>query len=116
MTSVFFYLGLALMTMHEMDAIRCREWRIFPGLSWLGDKAGHIVFVFAHIPLFCFIYWKLTCGQDTEAFRRGFDVFMIVHLGLHLLFLKHKDNEFKDWISWSMIAGAGACGLADVLI
>ncbi|WP_394341844.1 DUF6713 family protein [Sphingobacterium corticibacter] len=29
---VFFYLGLSLLIMHEMDAIRCREWRIFPGL------------------------------------------------------------------------------------
>lgn len=50
----FFYLGLSLLTMHEMDAIRCREWRIFPILSMLCDKAGYIVFVFAHIPLFFF--------------------------------------------------------------
>ena len=61
---IFFYLGISLLTMHEMDAIRCREWRIFPGLSMLSDKLGHIVFVFTHIPLFFFIYWKLTHSQD----------------------------------------------------
>ena len=53
--------------LHEMDAIRCREWRIFPGLSLLSDKIGHVLFVFAHLPLFYFIYWQLTYSQDIEA-------------------------------------------------
>ena len=113
---IFFYLGLSLLTMHEMDAIRCREWRIFPGLSLLSDKLGHIIFVFAHIPLFFFIFWRLTHSQDIDAFLKGFNVFMIVHLGLHILFLKHKNNEFKDWISWTIIIGAGLCGLIDLIV
>jgi len=113
---IFFYLGLSLLTMHEMDAIRCREWRIFPGLSLLSDKLGHIIFVFAHIPLFFFIFWQLTHSQDIEAFIKGFNIFMIVHLGLHILFLKHKNNEFKDWISWTIIIGAGLCGLLDLIV
>jgi|SRR5690606_648757 len=113
---LFFYLGLSLLLMHEMDAIRCKEWRIFPGLSMLSDKVGHIVFLFLHIPLFYFVLWKLTHSQDLEAFMYGFNIFMIVHLGLHILFLKHKNNEFKDWISWSIIIGAGICGLIDLII
>ncbi|MBK7304424.1 MAG: hypothetical protein IPN15_00685 [Saprospiraceae bacterium] len=113
---ILFYLGLSLLTMHEMDAIRCREWRIFPGLSMLSDKLGHIIFVFAHIPLFFFIFWQLTHSQDIEAFIKGFNIFMIVHLGLHILFLKHKNNEFKDWISWTIIIGAGLCGLLDLIV
>jgi hypothetical protein len=36
--------------MHEMDAIRCKEWRIFPGLSLLSNKLGHIVFFFCSYP------------------------------------------------------------------
>ncbi len=112
---IFFYLGLSLLTMHEMDAVRCKEWRIFPGLSMLSDKVGHIVFVFSHVPLFYFVFWRLTHSQNIEAFIYGFNVFMMVHLGLHILFLKHKNNEFKDWISWSIIIGAGLCGLIDLL-
>lgn len=112
---VFFYLGLSLLIMHEMDAIRCKEWRIFPGLSMLSDKVGHIIFIFAHVPLFYFVFWKLTHCQNIEAFIYGFNIFMIVHLGLHILFLKHKNNEFKDWISWSIIMGAGLCGMIDLL-
>ena len=110
----FFYLGISLMTLHEMDAIRCREWRIFPGLSLLSDKLGHLVFVIAHIPLFYFIFWQLTRSQDIEVFMKGFNIFMIVHLLLHILFLKHKNNEFKDWISWSIIIGSGLSGIIDL--
>ena len=112
----FFYLGISLLTIHEMDAMRCREWRIFPGLSMLSDKIGQTIFIFLHIPLFFFIYWKLNHAQDIEAFIKGFNIFMTIHLGLHILFLKHKNNEFKDWISWTIIAGAGLCGLLDLLV
>lgn len=104
------------MIVHEMDAIRCKEWRIFPGLSMFSDKVGYIIFLFLHIPLFCFVLWKLKQRQDVEAFIYGFNIFMILHLGLHILFLKHKNNEFKDWISWSIIIGAGLCGLIDLII
>jgi hypothetical protein len=113
---IFFYLGLSLLTMHEMDAIRCREWRIFPGLSNLSDKFGQVVFIFVHVPLFFFIYWQLTHSNDLESFIKVFDIFMIAHLILHIWFLKHKNNEFKDWISWSIIIGAGLCGSIDLVI
>lgn len=111
----FFYLGLSFLILHEMDAIRCKEWRIFPGLSLLSDKIGQVLFVFAHLPLFYFIFWRLTYSQNIEAFMKGFNIFMIVHLLLHILFLKHKNNEFKDWISWSVIIGSGICGIIDLL-
>lgn len=99
-----------------MDAVRCREWRIFPGLSRLSDKTGLIVFLFAHIPLFYGVLWILTHSDDIEGFIYGFNIFMVVHLILHILFLKHKENEFKDWISWSILIGAGLCGLLDLLL
>ena len=110
----FFLLGITMIFLHEMDAIRCREWRIFPGLSQLDDRMGMIIFIFAHIPL---IYWILIeIKSDNESFFYGFDIFLIIHLVLHLLFLKHKKNEFKDWISWTIIIGAAICGLVDLMI
>ncbi len=112
----FFYLGLSFITMHEMDAIRCREWRIFPGLSLLSDQLGYVVFIFAHIPLFLFIYWGLSYCQDRVAFMKGFDIFLMIHLGLHILYLNHKKNEFKDWISWTIIVSAGVSGLIDLIM
>ena len=110
----FYLLGLTFILMHEMDAMRCREWRIFPGLSMLNDRLGLILFVFLHIPLFYAVLYATQYHH--EAFRVGFDYFLMVHVGLHLLFLKHKNNEFTDWISWSIIIGAGLCGGLDLML
>lgn len=110
----YYFLGLVFILIHEMDAIRCKEWRIFPGLSFLNDKVGLILFTFLHIPL---LYWIIVeTTAKNENFRLGFDYFLIIHFAFHLLFLMHKKNEFKDWISWVIIIGAGLCGLADLVI
>lgn len=109
----FFLLGVTFIFLHEMDAIRCKEWRIFPGLSLLDDQKGYITFVFAHIPLVYWIFHEIYVRN--ENFIYYFDIFLIIHLFLHLLFLMHQKNEFKDWISWSIIIGAALCGLLDLL-
>jgi hypothetical protein len=112
MTSFVFYLGVSFILLHEMDAVRCHEWRIFPGLSLLSDRLAFILFMLAHVPLFAWIIASI----GNPSFRSGFDIFLIIHLGLHLLFLGHPKNEFKDWISWVIISGAGVCGAIDFLI
>jgi uncharacterized membrane protein YhhN len=58
---------------------------------------------------------EFTLGPHPDTFMKGFDIFLIVHLVLHLLFLRHKNNEFKDWISWSIIIGAALFGLLDLI-
>ena len=109
----FFLLGVTFILLHEMDAIRCKEWRIFPGLSLLDDEKGFVTFTFAHIPLVYWIFFEMKVRN--ENFIYYFDIFLIVHFFLHLLFLKHKKNEFKDWISWTIITGAALCGLLDLI-
>lgn len=113
---LFFYLGMALMTMHEMDAIRCTEWRIFPGLSLLSDERGRSVFMLAHLPLFTYLFTQISSTPDPSAFMRGFSIFMIVHMLLHVLYLRHKNNAFKDVMSWSIIIGAAFCGAIELLM
>ena len=110
----FFLLGISFILMHEMDAIRCKEWRIFPGLSKLDDRQGLLVFTLAHIPLF---YWILSAIQaGNENLAKGLDIFLIVHILLHLALFRHPKNEFKDWLSWVLIVGAGLCGAIDLLL
>ncbi len=115
-SNIIFISGLSLIIIHEMDAIRCKEWRIFPGLSMLDNKTGQTIFLFAHVPIFYWIFWMFNNSAYIETFRTGFDIFLIVHFGLHLLFLKHKNNEFKDWISWTIIVGSGICGFLDLIL
>ena len=111
-----FYIGLSLFMVHEMDAIRCKEWKMFPILSSLNDKTGYVVFVGLHIPIFVAIFWLITNPSTVGTFAIVFDVFMIVHLLLHALFLKHKENRFKDVFSWSIIIGIAICGLLDLIL
>lgn len=98
MNSLFFYIGLSFLIIHEMDAIRCREWRLFPGLPLLNDKMRFMVFTIAHIPLFIWILYGLS-KTGNEAFITGLNYFFVIHFGLHLLFLMHKKNEFKGCFS-----------------
>ncbi len=114
--TLIFTAGLSLIIMHEMDAVRCREWRIFPGLSRLDDKAGYRLFMLAHIPIFTGLFWQLFQNPVSGAFRVGFDLFLIIHLVLHLLLRNHKNNEFRDGLSWSIITGAALCGLLDLVL
>ena len=48
MKDVMFVISLSSMLVHELDAMRCKEWRIFPGLSKLSDKIGERVFILGH--------------------------------------------------------------------
>ncbi|MGL4631238.1 MAG: DUF6713 family protein [Leadbetterella sp.] len=112
---IFFTLGFTFLLMHEMDAIRCKEWRFFPLTFFLEEKMGFIVFMILHIPLFYWFFWGLMSNEHRESFIIGLDYFFIIHLGLHIIYLKHKKNEFKDWISWSLIIGTALFGVLDLM-
>lgn len=115
--NILFILGLTFILIHEMDAIRCHEWQIFPGLSLLSDRSGMTIFILAHIPIIFWIFNEFDTLMNNEgSLRIGFDIFLIFHLVLHILFLKHAKNEFKDWISWTFIIGAAAFGAIDLSI
>jgi hypothetical protein len=111
---LLFYVALSLTLVHEMDAVRCKEWSIFPGLSLLKNEAGYYVYMLAHIPLYFFLFIALTGNQPMAGLIAGLDVFFIAHLFVHLLFLKNRKNRFKNWFTWSLITGAAVFGLLDL--
>ena len=114
--NIFLFLGLTFIVIHEMDAVRCKEWRMIAGLNLIGNRQGMILFLLAHIPIYTFIfYWFENLLANQNNFRTGFNLFLMIHLVLHILFLKHKNNEFKDWVSWTIIVAAALFGLLDLL-
>lgn len=111
---IFFFLALGFLFTHELDAIRCKEWLMFPLTSWLDDERGYLAFTFLHVPLFAWVLWSLAFTPLHSGLMRSWDIFCIVHLGLHILFLKHPENRFTSWFSWGIIVGAAVCGAVDL--
>lgn len=99
---VIFLFNLSLLFVHEMDAIRYQEWKMFFILKDMDDNKAYNIFLLLHIPLYtvalCFIM---------SSFRTlGFyiiDIFLIVHLILHICFLKNKNNQLNNKLSMSII-------------
>lgn len=115
MSQPFFVLGFALLLVHEMDAVRLGEWKIFPWLSGLGEEAGYRAFAALHVPLYALLFLGLLGGDGaSRALIVGLDAFFVVHVVLHRVFRDHPENRFRSAFSWALILGAGACGVADL--
>jgi hypothetical protein len=112
----WFLCGTCLILVHEMDAVRCREWRMHPFFSWIKDETlAYWAFVWVHVPL----YIGLALAAASTSIGTGaifwWNVFLVVHVALHIMFLWHPRNEFHSVGSWLLIAGSGACGLIAIL-
>ena len=86
MKDAFFYLGLALLFSHELDAMSNSEWRLLPGLASLPDSAGEFAFVVGHVPLFAVVIAlvaSLNLSVRSRA-RAAASVFLVIHALLHM--------------------------------
>ena len=117
MSHPFFFLGFALLLVHEMDAVRLGEWRIFPLLRSLRDETGYAAFTALHVPIYALLLAGLLGGGGASgALMVGMDAFFVVHAALHVVFRNHPVNRFGSAFSWALIAGAGACGMVDLVL
>jgi hypothetical protein len=116
--SLAFGLAFGLLTTHELDAMRCHEWRVLPLTRYFPDDIGMTIFVLAHVPLFAWLAHMCWAQQvDTRLFaRRLFAGFCIVHIGLHWLFRNDPVYEFSGWLSNGLIIGAGVAGALFLLL
>ena len=107
-----FYVALALLACHELDAVARHEWRLLPILSSLDDDTGMAVFVLLHIPLFAVLF-LLTGHRDTKIRRRsqlGIDAFLIVHAIGHFAMSGHERYEFTAPVETITIYGGAIIG------
>lgn len=114
MDTLMFFMTIAMLVTHELDAIYRHEWRIFFGRFYLSDENAYRLFTALHIPLFAWIVWQ--AGQDNLPFQIGLDLFAIIHVGLHYIFRNHPAYEFNNWFSNAIIWGAGLCGLLHLIL
>ncbi|QIN83216.1 hypothetical protein GBA63_11610 [Rubrobacter tropicus] len=63
MSHYLFVAGFCLLLVHEMDAVRLEEWKIFPLLCGMREESGYVTFAALHVP----IYALLLLGLLTAA-------------------------------------------------
>lgn len=101
-----------LIVAHELDAIKQHEWRFFFALTPLSDQAAYRLFTIIRIPLFVFIIWNL----QSYWFQIGFDIFLILHAGIHWLLRNHPMIKFNSWFSRLWIFGGALLGAIHIIL
>ncbi len=109
---LLFIINLAFFMTHELDAIQRHEWRFFFALTPLSDQAAYRLFTALHIPLFVFTIWNLPLFW----FQVGFDMFLIIHAGLHRVLRNHPEIKFNNWFSQVWIFGGALLGTIHIAL
>ena len=115
--SALFYVGVALLFTHELDAMPNHEWRVLPLLRNLADSAGEVAFVLAHIPIFAIVIACIaSLNIRTRTMARDITGgFLVLHALLHFAFSGHAAYQFDTVLSSSLIYGAALCGFSYLL-
>jgi hypothetical protein len=111
LAQIVFALCFSLLLTHEMDAVRCAEWRMFIVLRDMPDEKAHRVFTALHIPIYTTAFFLLLAGRSRICFLIV-DIFLIAHALLHLLFERHKKKGLKSPFSRTIIYSATVLAVA----
>ena len=101
-----FSIVLAWFAVHELDAIRRREWRFFFAPTPLDDETAYRAFTALHVPLFAL----LVGGSRSGPVQVGLDAFLIAHAALHFLLRDHPRVAFENRFSRAWIYGGATLG------
>ena len=113
-----FYLAVSTFLAHEMDAVHKREWRLLFVLRRMSERTARRAFVFAHAPLGALLLW-LAAHPDASVrlwTAAGFDVFLVLHAGLHWRLAGRPENGFVTTPSWVLIYGAAVLGALHLVV
>ncbi len=98
---LFFWINLSLFILHEMDAVKTREWKMMIFMNRFDDNTGHVVFTALHFILFLLIFYLM----DVH-FNFIFPLvsgLLILHQFAHILFRKHSENRMNNIFSQVVI-------------
>lgn len=116
--SALYYLGIACLFTHELDAVTHSEWRLLFVLGSMPDDTASPLFVVLHVPLFFAILWLGDHRRDAirKLTRVTVAAFLVVHAILHFALSSNPQNEFHGVLSQFLIVSAGLCGAAYLLL
>jgi hypothetical protein len=117
MITAVYYLGLACLFTHELDAVTHSEWRLLFFLRSWPETTASESFVALHVPFFFTILWLSHFPRKAvrKATRILVAAFLVVHAVLHLSLASNPLHEFDGTLSRSLIVSAAVCGVAYLL-
>ena len=118
MTTSIYYLGIAFLFTHEMDAVMHAEWQLLYLLRDLNSDLAYTVFVALHVPAFFLFFWLGHHDSDRirQTFRGLTAAFLIVHAAIHAYSADAPANQFSGIFSYSLIYVAALLGLCYLAI
>ena len=118
MSTAVYYLGLAFLFTHELDAVTHSEWRLLPVLGGMTSAAASPLFVGFHVPLFFVVLWLSQHRLERVRSRARLVVsaFLVLHGVLHWGRSSDPQYDFHGVLSETLIWSAAGLGLAYLLI
>lgn len=110
--------NITFVLMHEFDACKQGEWKMFKVLSPFKEKTRYQIFLWIHFPISVFLINYYARVMNFDNFRAWIIVnaFGVAHLLLHVVALKWKTNVFTSVSSFIFIAGAALTGAANLAL
>jgi len=107
-----YYLALAFLITHELDAVAHSEWRLLFVLRNLEDAAAAQTFVALHVPLLFAVLWHSHHARREIGYwtRGGVAVFLVVHTLVHFALSGAPQYDFDGVLSRILILSSGAFG------
>jgi hypothetical protein len=119
MENIYFCIAISFLFIHELDAIKAKEWRLFIILKDLKEEHAYSIWLALHLPLFLFPLLIISDFFQTENgnfMKNGINIFLILHLFIHFSFRKHKEYQFKTLQSNIYIVLTSVFAILDLTI
>ena len=107
------WINLALLLLHEMDAVRTSEWKMMAFVSRLEDSRAEAIFIALHFIMFIVVFYMLDFYPLILFWVTS--LFPLFHQGLHILFRDHPENRLNNPFSLSIIRLMTLSGAAGII-
>lgn len=115
---ILFAVNFSFLLLHEMDAVRAKEWNMFILLKDMKEETAYIVFSLIHLPVYVWVIFTVS-----QIWSGGYavvwliaDIFLILHAVIHFFFRKHAANGFHSIYSNILIYATGILSIAHLLL
>jgi len=110
---IIFSINISLLFVHEMDAVKNKEWKMFIVLKDLKESMAYAVFTLIHLPLYTILIFLLLRAQYQMCFYIV-DGFLILHLLLHIFFERNPANGLRGKMSRVIIYAMGILSIIHI--